>query len=128
MRVLTALLFVILLVVPAATQAQIAAPAGISHAQAYSEFNALALPGAAAKLHAGSVAASSSEMPHWLKWGLIGAVGGAVLYTAVRAGNANPGSVIGNAAAGAITGFIVVGGGVALYDWGCSTRRFGGCG
>ena len=128
MKALMALLLAVLIVLPAAAQAQTAAPAGISHAQAYSQFGTVALPRAAANLHTGSVASTSEGMPHWLKWGLIGALGGAVLYAAIRAGDTNAGSVIGNAAAGAITGFIVVGGGVALYDAACHSRSSGGCG
>jgi len=121
------LLLVALIALPAVARAQTGVPAGISRAQAFSEFNASALPGAAARLHTGAVAVSSNEMPHWLKWGIIGAIGGAVLYAAIRAGDTNPGSVVGNAAAGAITGFIIVGGGVALYDWACGSRSSGGC-
>ena len=54
--------------------------------------------------------------PRWVRWGLVGAIGGAVLFT-IAGSSHSAGS---NLLAGAATGFIVVGGGVLLYDSICS--------
>lgn len=69
----------------------------------------------------------NSGMPRWLRWGLVGAIGGAVLFTAVDGLNGNSHSVGSDILAGAATGFVVVGGGVLVYDAICSngTRRSG---
>jgi hypothetical protein len=58
----------------------------------------------------------NSGMPRWLRWGLVGAVGGAVLFTLVDGLNGNSHSVGSDILAGAATGFVVVGGGVLVYD------------
>ena len=71
--------------------------------------------------------------PRWVKWGLVGAVGGGVLFAI--AGQSSPDgnhSVAGDAAYGAATGFVIIGGGVWFYDWVCSrgsrSRAAGLCG
>jgi hypothetical protein len=79
-----------------------------------------------------SVAAESGT-PRWLKWGLVGAVGGGGLFAiAGQSDSGHAHSVAGDAAYGAATGFVLVGGGVWLYDWVCSrgsrSRADGLCG
>ena len=59
-----------------------------------------------------------SGTPRWVKWGLLGAIGGAVLFTLANSGNHSTGSDI---LSGAATGFVVVGGGVLIYDLICSS-------
>jgi hypothetical protein len=65
-------------------------------------------------LHTSTTAAlaGNSGMPRWVRWGLVGAVGGAVLFV-IADSNHSVGSRI---LSGAATGFVVVGGGVLLYD------------
>ena len=73
--------------------------------------------------------ASSSGMPRWVKWGLVGAIGGAVLFTLADGFSDGAHSTGSNILAGAATGFVVVGGGVLLYDSICSGgSRSGFCG
>jgi hypothetical protein len=76
---------------------------------------------------------SSGGMPRWVKWGLVGAVAGGVLFAVAGQSNVEGGhSVAGDAFYGAATGFVILGGGVALYDWMCAgdtrSRRSGLCG
>ena len=71
--------------------------------------------------------------PRWLKWGIVGAVAGAALFAAAGQSNTDAGhSVAGDALYGAATGFVLVGGSIALWDWLCSgntsSRRAGMCG
>ena len=76
---------------------------------------------------------ASSGTPRWVKWGLVGAASGAVLFSI--AGQSNPDgnrSAAGDAALGAAIGFAILGGAIALYDSVCSpdsgSRRAGLCG
>lgn len=76
---------------------------------------------------------AASGTPRWVKWGLVGAAGGAVLFSI--AGQSNPDgnrSAAGDAALGAAIGFVILGGAIALYDSVCSpdsgSRRAGLCG
>lgn len=108
------------LLLPAPASAQMAAPAGITRHQISASSSAVPIQSSA------TLVATSNDMPRWLRWGLIGAVAGAVIWTAADAGNNHTGSVLDHALAGAATGFIIVGGGVALYDAVCDSRR-GGC-
>lgn len=76
---------------------------------------------------------SAGGMPRWVKWGLVGAVAGGVLYAVAGQSNVEGGrSVAGDAFYGAAIGFVILGGGVALYDWMCAgdtrSRRSGLCG
>jgi hypothetical protein len=70
-------------------------------------------------------ASATGGMPHWLRWGLIGAAGGAVTF-AVLGGLPAQGSGAPHhstatwATEGAIAGFVVIGGAVAFYDWVCA--------
>lgn len=57
----------------------------------------------------------NSGMPRWVRWGLVGAIGGAVLFVIADSGH----SVGSRLISGAATGFVVVGGGVLLYDAVC---------
>jgi hypothetical protein len=74
-----------------------------------------------------------ASTPRWVKWGIAGAVGGAIVFSI--AGQSNPDgdrSAIGDAALGAAIGFVVVGGAIAIYDAVCApesgSRRAGLCG
>ena len=76
---------------------------------------------------------ASGGMPRWAKWGLVGAVAGGVLFAVAGQSNVDGGhSVAGDALFGAATGFVILGGAVALYDWMCAgdtrSRRSGLCG
>lgn len=76
---------------------------------------------------------SSAGTPRWVKWGLVGAVAGGALYAVAGQSNVEGGrSVAGDAFYGAAIGFVIIGGGVALYDWMCAgdtrSRRSGLCG
>jgi hypothetical protein len=72
-------------------------------------------------------------MPAWLKWGLVGAVAGAVTFPLLgsMASDSN-GDAGRDAVAGAAAGFVIVGGSVALWQAMCgpdsSSRRAGLCG
>jgi hypothetical protein len=74
-----------------------------------------------------------ASTPRWVKWGVAGAVGGAIVFSI--AGQSNPDgdrSAIGDAVLGAAIGFVVVGGAIAIYDAVCApesgSRRAGLCG
>jgi hypothetical protein len=121
MKLLIAALVALAVVLPGSAAAQRATPIGISSAQAV-QLSAFPTPAPSSSV----VVATSSGMPRWLRWGLIGALGGAIIWTAADAGNSHTGSVVDHAVAGAVTGFILVGGGVAIYDAVCDSRR-GGC-
>lgn len=76
---------------------------------------------------------ASEGMPGWLKWGIVGAIAGGTSFA--LAGNIDTGrnhSVVGDFAYGAATGFVLVAGGIRLYDWVCGgdtrSRRAGLCG
>jgi len=76
---------------------------------------------------------ASGGMPRWAKWGIVGAVAGGVLFAVVGQSNVDRDhSVAGDALYGAATGFVILGGAVALYDWVCAddtpSRRSGLCG
>lgn len=113
---------VLLLIVPRPANAQrLAQPIGIV-AQRSSSPNAQLL-----------AFQSPGGMPRWVKWGLVGAVAGGVLFALAGQSNVEGGrSVAGDAFYGAATGFVILGGGVALYDWMCAgdtrSRRSGLCG
>jgi hypothetical protein len=85
-------------------------------------------------LDARLLAAQSSEgTPRWVKWGLVGAVGGGVLFAVAGQSNVEgERNVARDAIYGAAIGFAILGGGVALYDWMCGgdtrSRRSGLCG
>lgn len=71
--------------------------------------------------------------PRWVKWGLVGAVAGGVLFAVAGQSNVEGGhNVARDAFYGAATGFVILGGAVALYDWMCAgdtrSRRSGLCG
>jgi len=112
----------LLLFVSATARAQRVAPLGIQ-----SHFSRSAAE------HQSVMMADSGAMPRWVKWGLVGAVGGAVLFAAAGQSNTDAShSAAGDALYGAATGFVVIGGAVALWDWLCSgdtgSRRAGMCG
>jgi|SRR4051812_9514110 hypothetical protein len=72
--------------------------------------------------------------PRWVKWGLIGAAGGGVLFAIAGQSSVDKQrhSVAGDFAFGAGTGFVLVGSGVWFYDLVCSrgsrSRAAGLCG
>ena len=61
----------------------------------------------------------NSGMPRWVRWGLVGAIGGAALFAIAEGLNGETHSTGSRIVAGAATGFVVVGGGVLLYDAVC---------
>ena len=72
-------------------------------------------------------------MPAWLKWGLVGAGAGAVTFPLLGSMASDTRSEPAkDAVAGAAVGFVIVGGGVALWQAVCgpdsSSRRAGLCG
>ena len=76
---------------------------------------------------------TGAGMPRWVKWGIAGAVAGGALFA--MAGQSDTGhnhSAAGDALYGAATGFVLVGGSIALWDWLCrgdtKSRRSGLCG
>jgi hypothetical protein len=86
------------------------------------------------RLHSSrALVAHNGGMPRWVKWGLVGAAGGALLFTALGQSRIDqePNPVIQDAAFGAAVGFVLIGGSVALYDVLCDgdtwSRRSGLC-
>lgn len=83
---------------------------------------------------ASQLAISEGSAPRWIKWGLIGAAGGGVLFAIAGQSGVDDQhhSVAGDFAFGAGTGFVIVGGGVWFYDLVCSrssrSRAAGLCG
>ena len=82
---------------------------------------------------ANSVATGVGGTPRWVKWGVVGAVLGGALFAFAGQQNTDQNhSMAGDFAYGAATGFVILGGGVALWDWLCAgdtkSRRSGLCG
>ena len=80
-----------------------------------------------------ALSAANGGMPRWVKWGLVGAAGGAIalpLLAGMSVDN-DPDPFIKNAALGAAFGFVVIGGSVAIWDALCGgdtwSRRSGLC-
>jgi hypothetical protein len=77
--------------------------------------------------------AANGGMPRWVKWGLVGAAGGAIALPLLAGMSVDSDSdpFIQNAALGAAFGFVVVGGSVAIWDALCGgdtwSRRSGLC-
>ncbi|MGK2935888.1 MAG: hypothetical protein ACSLFE_11700 [Gemmatimonadaceae bacterium] len=87
---------------------------------------------ASAEVPAPSQSVEYATMPRWLKWGLVGAVAGAItfgLFSRMTIEGDNP--LLPDVALGAAVGFVTIGGGVAFYDWVCkpdsSSDRAGLC-
>ena len=81
----------------------------------------------------GSVSVGGGGTPRWVKWGIVGAVAGGALFAFAGQQNTDQNhSMAGDFAYGAATGFVILGGGVALWDWLCAgdtkSRRSGLCG
>lgn len=80
-----------------------------------------------------AITSDGGGLPHWARWGLVGAAAGAATFPLLGSmasdSKAHPAS---EAAAGALAGFVIVGGGVALWDSVCGgdtrSRRAGLCG
>lgn len=80
-----------------------------------------------------STAAPGHAMPTWLKWGLVGAAAGAVTFPLLGSlASDSRGEPARDAVVGAAAGFVIVGGGVALWQAMCGpdspSRRAGMCG
>ncbi|MDQ6718862.1 MAG: hypothetical protein M3Z17_11030 [Gemmatimonadota bacterium] len=115
MRVIRFLLVVLSICAVRTAAAQRAQPIGVSpqiSAHATKTF-------AAAKKGVADLPGNSGT-PRWVRWGLVGAIGGAVLFTLADGFSNGAHSTGSNILAGAATGFVVVGGGVLLYDSICS--------
>ncbi len=72
-------------------------------------------------------------MPTWVKWGIVGAVAGAVTFPLLASPSAGQSSNTARAATGgAVSGFVIVGGAVLLWQSICGpdsgSRRAGLCG
>lgn len=87
---------------------------------------------ATAEMPAPSQSLEYSTMPRWVKWGLVGAVAGAVtfgLFSRMTIEQDNP--LLPDVALGAAVGFVTIGGAIAFYDWVCkpdsSSDRAGLC-
>ena len=124
---LTAVALATFMVSPVA-EAQHAAPVAASRITAV-EPTSSALVAPPRAIYAGAARA----MPTWLKWGLVGAGAGAVTFPLLGSMASDSQSNAGaNAVAGAAVGFVIVGGGVALWHAVCgpdsSSRRAGLCG
>ena len=66
-------------------------------------------------------------MPRWVKWGLVGAVAGAITFP-ILSGLSAPddqakGGVVGDVAAGAAVGFVIVGGSILAWDAVCGGEK-----
>ena len=128
MRILVAIVALATCVVSSVTQAQRVAPVAASRTATVDTMSS-ALVGPPRTMYAGS----GRGMPAWLKWGLIGAGAGAVTFPLLGSMASDSRSEpAGNAVAGAAVGFVIVGGGVALWQAVCgpdsSSRRAGLCG
>lgn len=129
MRSLVAIVALATCVIPSVAQGQRVAPVAASRtASVDTRSSALAVVPTRA-MYAGA----GRAIPVWLKWGLIGAGAGAVTFPLLGSmasdSRSEPATM---AVAGAAVGFVVVGGGVALWQAACgpdsSSRRAGLCG
>lgn len=70
------------------------------------------------------VAARADQWPRWVRWGLVGAGAGAVAFAALGRMTIDtaPNPVLQDAALGAASGFVLLGGSIALYDMLCAPR------
>jgi hypothetical protein len=80
-----------------------------------------------------AAADSGRGLPRWVRWGLVGAVAGAATFPILNGLSPSTERSTARAAAeGAVIGFVLVGGGVALWDAMCRgdtrSRRAGLCG
>ena len=78
-------------------------------------------------------ASDNRGMPSWVKWGLVGAAAGAVTFPLLGGLGVNEHqSVARDAFAGAVVGFVVIGGSIRLWQAIChegsASRRAGLCG
>ena len=129
MRIVLAIVALATCVVSSVTQAQRVAPVAASHTARTDAVSSALVVGPPRTMYAGT----GRAMPAWLKWGLIGAGAGAVTFPLLGSmasdSRSEPAT---NAVAGAAVGFVVVGGGVALWQALCgpdsSSRRAGLCG
>ncbi len=114
-----------LLPAPAQAQNRAAAPEALSLLQ--SAGPARLEPGRAGT---GLIVAPS---PRWVRWGLIGAGAGAVAFAVLgrMTLDSEPNPMLQDAALGAVSGFVILGGSIALYDAVCSpgsrSRSIGLC-
>jgi hypothetical protein len=128
MRTLVAIVVLAACMVAPVVQAQRAVPAAVSSAAPIATMSAAMFASPRA-----SYADGRRAMPAWLKWGLVGAGAGAVTFPLLGSmasdSRSEPAK---DAVAGAAVGFVIVGGGVALWQAVCgpdsSSRRAGLCG
>lgn len=84
------------------------------------------------EMPAPSQSVEDSGMPRWVKWGLVGAAAGAATF-ALLSGTDTEGdrNAAADAAMGAVFGFAILGGAIAVYDWVCKpdsgSQRAGLC-
>ena len=65
-------------------------------------------------------------MPRWVKWGLVGAAAGAVTFAVLSEAASTDqtrGGVVGDAATGAVLGFVIVGGSILAWDAVCGGEK-----
>ena len=100
--------------------AVILAPASGVAAQSFDDARLGVQPVATAEVPAPSQSVEYSAMPRWVKWGLIGAVAGAItfgLFSRMTIEDDNP--LLPDVAVGAAVGFVTIGGAIAIYDVVC---------
>jgi hypothetical protein len=129
MRILVAIMALATCVVSSVAQAQRVAPVAFSRTARTDAVSSELVVGPPHAMYAGTTCA----MPAWLKWGLIGAGAGAVTFPLLGSTASDSRSEPAkDAVAGAAVGFVIVGGGVALWQAVCgpdsSSRRAGLCG
>jgi hypothetical protein len=107
-------------------------PASGASAQSLGDGRLGVHPFASAELPAPSQSVEYSKMPRWVKWGLIGAVAGAItfgLFSRMSIEDDNP--LLPDVALGVAVGFVTIGGAIAIYDLVCkpdsASERAGLC-
>lgn len=123
-RVLLAVVLATVILAPGRT----AAAQTLGDAQLGVRVNVPSAPRSAASLSL----QESGGIPRWVKWGLVGAAAGAVTFALLSGTDAGGDrNATADAALGAVFGFVVLGGGVAFYDWVCKpgsgSQRAGLC-
>ncbi len=120
-------LIIMLAVAPTAAAQRIPAPIGVRASQVQRSVSPI-LAGSIAP-----AAQSGGGTPSWVKWGLIGSAAGALTFPLLSTlASDSEHNASSDAAAGAVIGVVIVGGGVALWQAICSpgssSRRAGMCG
>lgn len=118
--------FILFAVAPVAAAQRVPSPIGAAAPQINAVEGLIPAPARARR------SAADGRTPSWVKWGLVGAGVGALTFPLLSTLASDSGSnVAADAAAGAVIGFVVVGGSVALWQAICgpgtSSRRAGMC-